>query len=135
MGGFGAKRTPMLAARYASEFNLPFADLDTFTTALARVDAACQAIDRDPVTMHRSVALCVACGEDDTEVDRRAAAAGHDPAGLREYGLAGTPEQVVAKIETYRAAGAQRVYLQVLDLDDLDHLDLLGSAVLPEVSA
>ena len=135
MGGYGAKRTPMLAARYASEFNLPFADLDTFTTALARVEAACQAIDRDPVTMHRSVALCVACGEDDAEVDRRAAAAGHDPVALRGYGLAGTPSEVVARIEAYRAAGAQRVYLQVLDLDDLDHLDLIAAEVLPEVSA
>jgi F420-dependent oxidoreductase-like protein len=135
MGGYGAKRTPMLAARYASEFNLPFADLDTFGAALARVEAACQSIDRDPVTMHRSVALCVACGENDAEIDRRATAAGHDPAGLREYGLAGTPEQVVAKIEAYRAAGAQRVYLQVLDLDDLDHLDLLAARVMPEVSA
>jgi F420-dependent oxidoreductase-like protein len=135
MGGYGAKRTPMLAARYASEFNLPFADLDTLTTALARVEAACQAIDRDPVTMHRSVALCVACGEDDAEVDRRAAAAGHDPVALRGYGLAGTPSEVVARIEAYRAAGAQRVYLQVLDLDDLDHLDLIAARVLPEVSA
>lgn len=135
MGGYGAKRTPMLAARYASEFNLPFADLDTFRAAIDRVEAACQSIDRDPVTMHRSVALCVACGEDDAEVDRRAAAAGHDPAGLRGYGLAGTPDQVIERIEAYRAAGAQRVYLQVLDLDDLDHLDLIAQRVLPEVSA
>lgn len=135
MGGYGAKRTPMLAARYASEFNLPFADLDTFRAAIDRVEAACQSIDRDPVTMHRSVALCVACGEDDAEVDRRAAAAGHDPAGLRGYGLAGTPDQVIERIEAYRTAGAQRVYLQVLDLDDLDHLDLIAQRVLPEVSA
>ena len=135
IGGFGARRTPMLAARHAAEFNLPFADLETFGTALARVDAACQAIDRDPVTMLRSVALCVACGEDEDEVDRRATAAGHDPTGLREYGLAGTPDQVVAKIETYRAASAQSVYLQVLDLDDLEHLDLIAARVLPEVSS
>lgn len=134
VGGFGARRTPMLAARHAAEFNLPFADLDTFAAALARVDAACQSIDRDPVTMQRSVALCVACGEDGAEVDRRAIAAGHDPAGLRQYGLAGTPDEVVARIEAYRSAGAQRVYLQVLDLDDLDHLDLIATHVLPEVT-
>jgi len=134
VGGFGARRTPMLAARHAAEFNLPFADLDTFRAARARVDAACQSIDRDPATLHRSVALCVACGEDDAEVDRRAAAAGHDPAGLRQYGLAGTPDEVIARIEAYRSAGAQRVYLQVLDLDDLDHLDLIAARVLPEVT-
>lgn len=134
VGGFGVRRTPMLAARHAAEFNLPFADLDTFAAALARVDAACQSIDRDPVTMQRSVALCVACGEDGAEVDRRAIAAGHDPAGLRQYGLAGTPDEVVARIEAYRSAGAQRVYLQVLDLDDLDHLDLIATHVLPEVT-
>ncbi|MFM7616916.1 MAG: LLM class F420-dependent oxidoreductase [Actinomycetes bacterium] len=134
VGGYGTKRTPALAARHAAEFNLPFADLDTFTTASARVDAACQSIDRDPGTLVRSVALCVACGEDAAEVDRRATAAGHDPAGLRAYGLAGTPDALVERIEAYRAAGAQRVYLQVLDLDDLDHLDLIAARVLPEVS-
>lgn len=134
MGGYGPTRTPRLAARYADEFNLPFADPDTVRSANARVEAACQAIDRDPITMHRSVALCVACGEDDAEVDRRAAAAGHDPAGLRGYGLAGTPAEIVARIETYRAAGVQRVYLQVLDLDDLEHLDLIAARVAPEVT-
>ena len=34
------------------------------------------------------------------------------------------------KLATYAEAGAQRLYLQVLDLDDLDHIDLIGEQVL-----
>ena len=73
----------------------------------------------------------VCCGRDDAEVGRRAAAIGHEVAELREHGLCGTPEEVLAKLATYGAAGAECMYLQVLDLSDLDHLELLAEAVLP----
>ena len=39
-----------------------------------------------------------------------------------ENGLAGTPQEVVDKIGRYAELGAERLYLQVLDLADLDHL-------------
>ena len=48
-------------------------------------------------------------------------------------GAAGTPDEVIAKIATYADAGATRLYLQVLDLNDLDHLALVSSDVLPYV--
>ena len=37
------------------------------------------------------------------------------------------------QIGRYAALGAQRVYLQVLDQHDLDHLDLLATEVMPHV--
>lgn len=43
---------------------------------------------------------------------------------LRLNGLAGTPGEVAAKIATYESIGVTRMYLQVLDLKDLDHLEL-----------
>ena len=52
---------------------------------------------------------------------------------LRENGLAGTPAEVIDKIGTFADGGATRMYLQVMDLDDLDHLALLGAEVLPHV--
>lgn len=133
IGGVGRKRTPELAARYADEFNLPFVDETTTKEQFARVREACEAQGRDPRTMRWSNALVVCVGADEAEVERRAAAIGRDQDELRENGLAGTPQEVVDKIGRYAALGAERVYLQVLDLADLDHLRLIARDVMPHV--
>ncbi|HTW16566.1 MAG TPA: LLM class F420-dependent oxidoreductase [Nocardioides sp.] len=133
IGGLGKKRTPALAASYADEFNLPFVDEATTKDQFARVRAACEAIERDPATMAWSNALVLCVGSDEAEIARRAAAIGREPAELRENGLAGTPQEVVDKIARYAALGAERVYLQVLDLADLDHLRLVAAEVMPYV--
>jgi F420-dependent oxidoreductase-like protein len=133
LGGRGRRRTPALVARYASEFNLPFVPLDEFVAAGDRVRAACLEIDRDPDEVIRSAALVVCCGRDEAEVTRRATAIGRQPDELRRNGAAGTVDEVVATISRFGEAGAQRVYLQVLDLGDLDHVELLGAEVLPAV--
>ena len=133
IGGLGKRRTPELAARNADEFNLPFVDLETTRTQFARVREACERQGRDPGTMRWSNALVVCVGADEAEVDRRAAAIGRDKAELRENGLAGTPQEVVDKIGRYAEAGAERLYLQFLDLADLDHLRLVAGEVLPVV--
>ena len=130
VGGGGPRRTPALAARYATEYNLAFPAPDVYGFAVERVQAACEAIDRDPASLRYSVALVVCCGETEADVERRAARIGRAPDELRANGAAGTPVEVVEKIRTYEAAGAQTVYLQVLDLDDLEHLQLLGGEVL-----
>ncbi len=131
IGGYGTKRTPRLAARYAHEFNLPFPPVDYFAAANEIVSAACTTEGRDPDSLVRSVALVVCCAEDETTLARRAARIGREVDELRANGAAGTPSEVIARVRAFAAAGASRVYLQVLDLDDLDHVDLLGTAVLP----
>ena len=133
IGGGGAKRTPRLAATYAAEFNVPFTDLEGTAAAFDRVRAACEARDRDPGSITLSAAQVVCCGADEGEVVRRAEAIGRDPDELRRNGAAGTPEEVVARLEAFRERGATRAYLQVLDLTDLDHLRLLAAEVLPHV--
>ena len=133
IGGYGTKRTPALAARFATEFNMPFAPIDAYRDAIARVRHACESIGRDPATLRTSVALVVACGADEAEYNRRAAAIGRAPDELRANGAAGLPAEVVDTLATYREAGATTVYLQVLALDDLDHLRLLAAEVMPEV--
>ena len=131
IGGGGPRRTPRLAARFASEFNLAFASTDAFTDQRTNVQAACEAIDRDPEDLVYSAALVVCCGESEAELERRAAAIGRGLDGdLRVNGAAGSPAEVLDKLATYAEAGAQRLYLQVLDLDDLDHIDLIGEQVL-----
>ena len=94
---------------------------------------ACEEIDRDPDGLTWSNALVVCVGRDEAEIERRATAIGRDKDELRENGLAGTPAEVVDKIGRYAALGTQRVYLQVLDLSDLDHVRLVAEEVMPQV--
>ncbi|MFE7567607.1 LLM class F420-dependent oxidoreductase [Streptomyces sp. NPDC057539] len=129
IGGHGAKRTPRLTARYADEFNLPFASIEDTEAQFARVRAAAEAVGREADDLVYSNALIVCVGKDDAEVARRAAAIGREVAELKVNGLAGSPDEVVDKIGRYGAVGASRIYLQVMDLDDLDHLELISSQV------
>ena len=133
LGGAGARRTPRLAARFADEFNVPFRTVPESAAVFERVRAACEAAGRHPASMTYSVAQTVCCGKDEAEFRRRATAIGREPDAMRETGVAGTPGEVAAKIAEFAQIGAERVYLQVLDLGDLDHLELIASDVAPQV--
>ncbi|MEV0940396.1 LLM class F420-dependent oxidoreductase [Micromonospora wenchangensis] len=133
LGGKGPKRTPRLAARYADEFNLPFVSVDETVAQFGRVRAACAEAGRDPGSLRWSNALVLCCGRDDAEVSRRAAVIGREPAELRQNGVAGTPAEVVDTIGRYAEAGSERIYLQVLDLADLDQLELVAAEVMPQL--
>ncbi|MEV6574681.1 LLM class F420-dependent oxidoreductase [Streptomyces sp. NPDC051577] len=133
IGGHGAKRTPRLAARYADEFNMPFASIADSERQFGRVRAAAEEAGRKPGELVYSNALVVCVGRDDAEVARRAAAIGREVDELKANGLAGSPAEVVEKIGTYGAIGASRIYLQLLDLDDLDHLELISAQVLSQL--
>ena len=135
VGGAGPRRTPRLAARFADEFNAAFLSVPDSAAAFTRVREACEAAGRLPSSMIYSVAQTVCCGKDEAEFRRRAAAIGQKPEDIRAIGVAGTPGEVVAKIGQFAEIGAERVYLQVLDLSDLDHLALIASDVMPQVLA
>jgi F420-dependent oxidoreductase-like protein len=129
VGGMGATRTPRLAARYADEFNVPFASIADTERQFARVREAAKAAGRDADELTYSNALVVCVGKDDAEVARRAAAIGREVDELKENGLAGSPAEVVDRIGRFAEVGSTRFYLQVLDLSDLDHLELIASQV------
>ena len=129
VGGHGKKRTPALAARFADEFNVPFANLETVAGQYARVDDACAERGRAPEEIVRSAALVLCCGKDEAQIARRADAIGREVDELRTNGAAGTPAEVVDKIGQYAEVGARRIYLQVLDMSDLDHLELVAAEV------
>ncbi len=131
VGGFGRVRTPRLAARYADEFNVPFGPVSQFGALTEPVVAACESAGRDPATLTLSAAVTLCCGRDEAEVQRRAKAIGQDPAALRRNAAAGTVSEVVDRLGELSSAGAQRAYLQVLDLHDLDHLRLVAEEVAP----
>ena len=134
IGGGGATRTPRLAARYAAEFNMPFVPLDRFTGQCDNVRRACETEGRDPDSLVYSIALVACVGADDAEVARRAAAIGRDPAEVKENGIGGTPDEAAATMRRWIDAGAERIYLQILDLADLDHLDLIAEQVAPQLA-
>lgn len=131
VGGGGRSRTPRLAATYADEFNLPFRSVDDTAAQFGRVRAACGETGRDVVL---SAAQTVVCGRDDAEVRRRAEAIGRAPEP-QPGSVVGTPGAVAEQLRAFVDAGATRLYLQVLDLSDLDHLDLLAAEVAPRLTA
>ncbi len=132
VGGHGKRRTPALAARFAAEFNCAFSPVEEVGELFDLVRAACADIRRAaPITL--STAQTVCCGRSDAEIARRAEAIGKPVERLRKDGLCGTPEEIAAKIREFSKIGAERMFLQVLDVDDLDHLDVISS-VLPLLS-
>src|SRR4051794_28252976 len=134
IGGHGPTRTPQLAARFGDEYSLPFPDsVAAAGRQFERVREACAAEGRDAGTLTLSAALVVCCGRDEQEVCRRAAAIDRQPAELREHGLAGTPGEVVDRLGAFADIGAERIYLQLLDLTDMDHLELVASDVLSQL--
>lgn len=135
VGGGGVKRTPAIAARFATEFNIGFQPEDVIADKFAGVRAACEAADRDPATLKLSVALPAIVGASEQDLSRRAAAVGRDPQAVRgDDVIAGSPDEIVEKVARLRDLGAERVYFQLVDQRDLDHLELLGS-VLPQLRA
>lgn len=133
VGGGGKRRTPQLATRFAAEYNQAFPAIDSIAARFREVQAVADEAGRTtPLT--RSVALVLCVGKDEAEFTRRAAAIGREPAELRENGIAGTVPEVIETLNRVVADGAERVYLQVLDLADLDHLDLVAREVAPQVN-
>jgi alkanesulfonate monooxygenase len=136
VGGSGPRRTPVLAARFADEYNVPFQPLDRTAECFARVAEACVAEGRDAgarAPLVFSAAQTVCCGRDEAEIRRRAERVGISVEDLRKGGLCGTPAEIVDRIGQFAEAGARRIHLQFLDLDDLQHLDLVASAVAPQL--
>ncbi|TWF80804.1 F420-dependent oxidoreductase-like protein [Pseudonocardia hierapolitana] len=135
VGGSGPKRTPAIAARFATEFNGALtaaggaAGLRERFAGFAR---ACETIGRDPADARLSAVLPVACGATQAETARRAAVIGSEL--MRANAAIGSPAQVVERIGELTDAGADTVYLHIYDIHDLDHIALIGAEVLPHVA-
>lgn len=133
IGGGGPKRTPALAARFASEFNLAFPTLDFTRLQFGRVRSALQDAGRDPDDITYSAAFVVCAGRTESELARRAGAISREVGELRQNSpLVGSPGEIADRLAAFADAGVQRVYLQLLDVSDLDHLELFSTAVMPQ---
>ena len=131
IGGGGPKRTPRLAARYAAEFNLPFAPSSDDRAAVrpGRGPRARRS-GRDPARMRllRPPRSSAAARTTPRWPGGPRPSAGTSTSCARN-GLAGTPAEVVDKIGRLRRGRRRALYLQVLDLADLDHLELLAGLI------
>jgi F420-dependent oxidoreductase-like protein len=140
IGGHGLKRTPALAARFADEFNIDGVGPEACAAAYGRVTRACEAIGRDPAEVTFSAVATLCCGTRSEDIRRRTDVIAHavagwkDPAEIIEAGLGGSPAEVIDRIGEFQAAGADRVYLQLFDLTDLDQLRLVAEEVLPHLA-
>lgn len=133
IGGGGAKKTPALAARFADEFNIPFVPLDTLTEQYARVAAAVETAGRAKESITYSAAFVLCAGRDENELTRRAGAIGRELDELRSNSpVVGTPAEIVDKLGPFLDAGVQRVYLQVLDMSDLEHVEFFAEQVVSQ---
>ena len=96
----------------------------------AQLDELLEANGRRPADLRRTVMQGVEVGRSEAELQRRLADRAW--AFWRAPGMiAGSPHQMVDQLGAFAEAGAQRIMLQWLDLDDLDGLELLAHAVLP----
>ena len=130
VGGLGPTRTPALAARYATEYNAGFVDEHTIREAFTRVGDAAEEAGRPRTDLRYSIAQPVAVGRTEAAFLTRAERIGADPERLRAVHLGGTISEVADRIGRYAELGASRVYLQCIDLHDLDLLTELADGLL-----
>lgn len=132
IGGGGPRRTPALAARFATEFNIGFRPEHEIAEKLAGVRQACERIDRDPASLKLSVALPTIVGADEAALARRAESIGEPIDQFRgDMAICGNADEVAAKVERLKDLGADRVYFQLVDMRDLEQLEYLGRDILP----
>jgi F420-dependent oxidoreductase-like protein len=133
VGGAGQAKTPRLAATYATEYNTGFVPLDQLAATMDRVRDACTVIGRDPGDIIMGAPRTVAVGATEADASRRAEASFTDLASLRGDGIAGTTDEAVDRISAIHELGVDRLYLQLVDFRDLDHLDFIAREILPKL--
>ena len=132
IGGTGPRRTPLMAARHADEFNSGGGP--GTAERFANVRRVCEEIGRDPSTLRMSVTSQVICGSTRAEAEARLERLGEPGRRMLSRGTVGDVPSVVGALQELQAAGAEVAYLHIFDIDDLDHLRLIGAEVLPQVA-
>jgi probable F420-dependent oxidoreductase len=127
IGGEG-DRVHRLAARAADGVNVRWWGPSQIAARGPYLDAACREAGRDPRALRRSVTALLVADRDAA----RAAAARERFAGIPAEGhVAGTPEQCIARIRQYAAAGVRHFLFTIPDVAASPALELAGREVLP----
>jgi F420-dependent oxidoreductase-like protein len=145
VGGKGGPRIARLAARWADEFNRVGGTPADVRSAFGRVRDAVDAAGRDQASMTTSFMTWIVAGRTEDEVRARAEVARSlDPTAgpLDAYiddisadCFVGTVDHVIERMNEYVAAGVERFVLNHELFDDLDHIELIATEILPQVTA
>lgn len=131
IGGNGSRRTPRLVARCADMWNGVYLTAQRYAELNKALDGYLEAEHRPPQDVHRSLMTGLVFGMDDADLKRKLEMRGRTAEALRQDGvIVGTINQIVDQLGECANAGAQRVMLQWLDLDDIDGLEALARGVL-----
>lgn len=148
VGGGGEKRTLKIVARYADEWNMTGATVETYRAKSEVLARHCAAIGRDPATIRRSMMVAFIVGGSEAELRQRTEAiqrvlpalgrleTAAVPEAMRSRGwLVGTPEQVVEQLRALEAAGVEEVMLQHHDQMNFEVLEQIAREVMPAVAS
>ena len=131
IGGKGRRRTLPLTAKYADEWNAGFIPPTSFASLNDELDRLLEAEGRQKTNVRRSLTTWLVFGVDDSDLDQKMKSRDSSLEELLDRGaIVGGPTQVAERISEYEAAGAQRIMLQWLDLDDMAGLEALAKAIL-----
>jgi F420-dependent oxidoreductase-like protein len=134
IGGNGPKRTLPLVVRYTAEWNAVYVNPARFAELNRRLDDMLVLAGRRPEEVRRSLMTGTLFGRDEATVAAKLKARNRTAAELRDIGVAvGPGSAIVDQLGQWREAGVQRIMLQWLDQDDIDGLEALAAAVLPQV--
>ncbi len=130
VGGGAQRGTTTPAARLADEYNTYGVDPAEAARRKKRVDEACEAEGRDPASLRFSVMTPFLLDLDHARrfVERypNVGSASDWFDELRRRGLAGDPEELVAGLREFEAAGVEGVMLQHIVHEDLDVVATIG---------
>ena len=138
LGGTGKPRSLRLAAKYADEYNASGSSPEEVAVINSNLDAACQAIGRDPKSITRSVMTGILIGRDQADLAARVQAqldmfGEGDGTGwlAARHGrwVTGTFDEARAVVQRFADAGAERLMLQDFLPRDIEHVRVMSEFI------
>lgn len=135
IGGNGEQRTLPLVARFADEWNGVFVSPAEYADLNSRLDELLVAEGRKPEDVRRSVMTGAVFARDEAGLNEKLQRYSRSADELRESGIiVGMGDEIVEQVDAFASAGAARIILQWLALDDVDGLKALAETLLPRFS-
>ena len=125
----GTRRMLPLVAAKADVWNVHLVEREKFREMNGLLDGMIAAAGRQPGDVKRTAMVGVEVGSTREDVERKLQEKAW-AAPWRDHGLiSGTPGDIRAQFKEWEDAGADRLMLQWLDVDDNDSLELLAEAL------
>ncbi|GCF08715.1 LLM class flavin-dependent oxidoreductase [Dictyobacter arantiisoli] len=120
-------RMMRLVARHADWWNTGFKDIQSLQEQTKMLDAACEAIGRDPATVKRTAMIRCSCAPNEQKLKELVE---KDPSPFGP-GITGTPQQVAEQLHELVEHGLSYFMLSAGGFPDPTTLELLTHEVLP----